>query len=260
MGENYFIFEFNGKEFKISKNLQPIVEFLNSIEEEIQFLIFPEKEVELMENWLRQNEDILISSELGNFYSLPSVINLYKLFFVKKFRTIRSELIALFSFLETLFCLYVSYENKLCRKKEIIDKLMDRNFIENLYESFCLSPKNEGYKNNLKRLENISAKEFRDLRNNLTHFYSVPKSIGLTYLVEDERTKELERATNWELTFISPYDLYQIVIGCKKLILERWLEDYKNFNNGYDNEFDKKISSVLKVVEEFSPSVLSDNR
>jgi len=80
------------------------------------------------------------------------------------------------------------------------------------------------------------------------------------YAVLDEKSRKLEKATNFKTKFISPEDLYEIIKGSAKLMIKRWGEDCKNDLAKNSNEFKEKILSVKSVVDNYGAMIIKNKQ
>jgi len=248
-------FIFNGSEVNISPDLREIVNFLQEIEKEIKdFLGFDKK----LESIRKQHTETLKFVEVLNTKLKENSINFSFTFSelpttiaekLKIDRPIRSEMIALFANLETLFCLNIAYDNKIVNEKEIIEKAMDQDNVKNFITDFCFNPKNEWCLHNQERLKHITPDDLRKLRNSLTHFFSVPQKLGISYAISDKASRKLEKTTNFKVKFISPEDLYEIIKGVTKLMIVKWSQDCTDCLAINSNDFKERILAVKSIVE-----------
>jgi len=255
---------FNGKEIFVSPDLLIVITFLQEVEQEVNTLLgFYDKLESIRKQYLEMLEFTgFLANKLKensidfkfNFKEKPDTI-VDKL---KLNRPIRAETIAIFAYLEALFCLHIAYANKTSNQKEIIGKAMDQNCVKLFLEEFCLNETNEWCKKNPERFRRINSDEIRKLRNSLTHFFSVSKGLGLSYALLDEKSRRLEKATNYKAKFLSPEDLYEILKGAAKTMIKKWSEDCQNSLKNENNDFKEKILCVKSVVES-SASVMVTN-
>jgi len=85
---------------------------------------------------------------------------------------IRSNLIIIFCYLETLFWIYISYEKETSNWEEIREFVTDTNEKRKFFSNYLLNKKNSFFKENSKRFGNINAKDLIKLRNHLIHYYT----------------------------------------------------------------------------------------
>jgi predicted nucleotidyltransferase component of viral defense system len=88
---------------------------------------------------------------------------------------VRSQMICLFSYMETIFCLLTVYDFELTDERKIME--ISNNNINKYIDKCILTKDNEFYNKNIDRLKKITAGNFKILRNSLTHFYSVSENI-----------------------------------------------------------------------------------
>ena len=150
---------------------------------------------------------------------------------------------------------YLGYRSD---KKEIIKRAMNQDNVKDFLERFCLNQKNEWCQKNPERLKHITADDLRKLRNSLTHFFSVAENIGVANQALDEKSRQLEKETNFKAKFISPEDLYEIIKGSALLMIKKWSEDCKNDLEKNSNEFKEKILSVKSVVDNYGVMIIKN--
>jgi len=258
-------FIFDGDKVVISPDLHSVIIFLQEIEKEIEsFLNFDKKLESIRKQYLETVKLIEVlagklkenSIDFQFTFSEPPATIAEKL---KIDRPIRSEMIVLFANLETLFCLNIAYENKISDEKEIIKNAMNQDNVKDFLERFCLSQENEWCQKNPERLKHIVADDLRKLRNSLTHFFSVA-NLSVSFAALDEKSRELEKATNFKAKFISPEDLYEIIKGSAKLMIKKWSEDCKSDLEKNSNEFKEKILSVKTVVDSYGVMIIRNKQ
>ena len=74
----------------------------------------------------------------------------------------------------------------------------------------------------------------------------------------DEKSRQLEKETNFKAKFISPEDLYEIIKGSALLMIKKWSEDCKNDLEKNYNEFKEKILSVKSVVDNYGVMIIKN--
>ncbi|EKE03070.1 MAG: hypothetical protein ACD_20C00276G0001, partial [uncultured bacterium] len=162
MGNNSTHFIFDGTKVVISSDLQPIVIFLQGIEEEVESLLNFENQIESIRQHYAEIIELLKKltvdrkealRDLNFKFSEDPFIIIEKL---KLNRPVRPEMIVLFAYLETLFCLNIAYENKTSDKNAIIKQAMDQNNIRSFISKFCLDEKNDWIQKNHDRAKRIS--------------------------------------------------------------------------------------------------------
>lgn len=259
-------FIFDGQKIVISPDLRPIFDFLKEIEKEIEsFLGFDKKLESIRKQYLETIELVQVltkklkenSIDFGfTFSEHPSTIA-EKLIIN---RPIRSEMIILFANLETLLCLSIAYENKISDEAKIRSFARNSDTIKSFYNRFCLNEENEWCQRNPERLKRITTDDLRKLRNSLTHFFSVGKTLSVSYAILDEKTRRLEQATNFKAKFISPEDLYEIIKGAGVLMMKKWNDDCLDSINKKSNEFKERILSVNNIIKGCGAVVIKNNQ
>ena len=143
-------FIFDGEKVVISPDLRSIVGFLQEIELEVETILGFDKKLEsvrkecaeilnftgLLLEKIKNNNISLAGLSLPND---PSTLN-DKLMIT---RPIRSEMIVLFAYLETLLCLNIAYDNKNSDEKFLICQAMNQKVVSSFLENFCLNKENE---------------------------------------------------------------------------------------------------------------------
>lgn len=143
-------FIFDGEKVTISPDLRPIVNFLQEIEAEVETILGFDKKLEAIRKQCTEIVNftaLLLEKIKNNNISLaglslpknPSTLN-DKLMIT---RPIRSEMIVLFAYLETLLCLYIAYDNKNSDEKFLIHQAMNQDVVKYFLENFCLNKENE---------------------------------------------------------------------------------------------------------------------
>lgn len=249
-------FDFDNKEIVISSNLRPIFDFLSTIEQEINFLLNQEKRFQSIEKQYSEMVEVAgylakklkensIETDFNFSESRDAMIK--KLSYI---RPIRVEMVALFAYLETLFCLYLAYKHKTSDQIGIIKLATNSKNIGFFLNKFCLNTDNNWMKDNSERAKHLKAKNIRILRNSLTHFFSVDKKIQIGDVKVNEESRKIEKMLNNEVSFLSPEDLYGIIKGAISLIMMEWTSDCKKFSNTNSNEFNEKFLCVQKIVDD----------
>lgn len=259
-------FIFDGRKVVISPDLVPILKFLQEIEKEIESFLGIEKRLKSI---LKQFEEIINLMEVLSQKIKENSLDFNFTFFenpsgivdkLKFNRPIRSEMIILFANLETLFCLFTAYENKISNEKAIRDLTMNDDAIKSFLRNFCLTEHNEWGQKNPQRLKRITINDIRKLRNSLTHFFSVHKGLGISYPTLDDKTRKLEKLIKFKSNFISPEDLYGIIKGAAMLIIKRWDEDCRQSMAKKSNDFKEKILCVKEVIANRGAVVVNNNQ
>jgi len=82
----------------------------------------------------------------------------------------------------------------------------------------------------------------------------------VSYAILDEKSRKLEKATDFKAKFISPEDLYEIIKGSAKLMIKKWSEDCKNDLAKNSNEFKERILSVKTVVDNCGAIIIKNKQ
>ncbi len=264
MENNSTHFVFDGKNIVISPDLHLIIIFLQEIEKEIESFLGFDKQLESIRkqyletiNFVQFLADKLKENSINFNYTLsesPEKIG-EKL---KIDRPIRSEMIVLFAYLEVLFRFNCAYENKTFDDNEIRKLAMNQDITKTFIKNFCLNPKNEWGKNNPDRLKHITVDNLRRLRNSLTHFFSVNSGLSVVHSQADEKARKLEEATHFKAVFISPEDLYGIIKGVAKLMIEEWSDDCKKCIVENSDDFKEKILCIKNLVNNTGSIVIKN--
>ncbi|MFT5037379.1 MAG: hypothetical protein ACI9VM_000959 [Candidatus Azotimanducaceae bacterium] len=241
---------FDGKKLIISPNLHVIFNFLQGIELEINSLLgFEEKISGIRNQYLEMVgltevlSKIVQENNLDFDYEFKENPELIAEKFFNHTVT-RSEFIVLFASIETLLCLHTAYENETDDEDQIRLLMSDPKKTKKLLNQFTLSSDNEYYASNLKRFAKVNARQIRDLRNKLTHFFSV-KGLGIVHDKLSSKARTLERKAGNNVSFISSVDLCELHKCAATLLLKKWSEDYVNNNV----DFMRKIIFVKNVVQ-----------
>lgn len=259
-------FIFNGEKIVISPDLRLIVNFLQEIEKEIENLLGVEKKLESIKKQYREilgPVEVLARKLKENsidfnftFSENPSTIA-EKL---KFYRPIRSEMIVLFAYLETLMRLNFAYENKIDDGEKIRKLTLNQSVWGSFYSNFCLSGNNSWGQRNPERLKHINAQDLRYLRNSLTHFFSVDKGLGISYVILDTKSRKLEQKTNFKAKFISPEDLYEIIKGSALLMIKKWNDDCRASLASNSAEFKERILAVNNLIKKSGPVIIKSDQ
>ena len=256
---------FDGEKILVSSNLIPVFQFLMEIDKEVASLLgFEKKLVSIREQYL---ETIRLVQFLAKKLQ-ENNIDFWEFTLSEEPETIaeklklhlpvRSQMIVLFSNLETLFCLNIAYQNRTDDDDFIRKTAMDYKAVKRFLNTYCLTEKNEWYKENKKRFR-ISAKQLRDFRNALVHFFSVSSNISIVPSILDRKARELEKLLKkdeqYDLAFISPDDLYEIIGKAAMLMIKEWNGDFSLS----PNDFKARILSVESVIKK-NGVVLVENK
>jgi hypothetical protein len=170
----------------------------------------------------------------------------------------RAELIVIFAQLETMRCLWTAYSNKTKDRKKIRDA-SDRK-IDIFLKNFCLSKKNSWVKNNPKRAGKIGVKNLRDLRNNLTHFFSVPMALAIAPADSEDDIEQIGRKTNNRVKAIMVKDLVEINKGAFEIMIKKWSDDFQRSQDKGDSNFEERIGCVNDLVKNHGAKFMIKNK
>jgi hypothetical protein len=255
---------FSERGIEISPNITPVVQFLMEIEKEIDTIMsFNKRNDRIRDRYLSMlNLVQFLSDKLkeNNIYweykgkTLSDIDEDIKYHF-----PVRSQCIVLFASLEVLFVLFIAYEYEIVENEEIRKKTMDQKIVKKFINKVVLSDKNDYYSKNKKRFSSVSAKQIRELRNFLTHFFSIPeKGLGIIPKELEERALDLEEKIKESkpgishVKFISPEDLYELIKSANILWLKLLSDDFNNKND----DFKRKINFVINVVNSHGAKIL----
>jgi hypothetical protein len=157
--------------------------------------------------------------------------------------TLRSQMICIFAYMETIVCLYAVFKawRKLTENEVKSESLKNaKKFIN----SYMLNFKNKYYKDNYVMFKWINSNSLKELRNMLTHFYSVSDSLWIIHDMWLDRSSKSELEEKWHY-FISPIELYKLLQWASNaLIKDRNSESKKDGIN-----FSFKMKNVIEIVE-----------
>ena len=102
--------------------------------------------------------------------------------------------------------------------------------------------------------------DIRKLRNSLTHFFSVGKAFGVSHPSLDTKARKLEKITKFKARLLSPEDLYHIVRGTAKLMIQEWSEDCKKCLAQNSNEFKERILCVKDIINKSGAIILKNSQ
>jgi len=256
---------FDGKKIIISPDLGIVFSFLMEIEKEVESLLGIEKKL----NSIRKQHQKTLS--LVSYLAKKIKENNIEIKFnlsekpesiatkLELHVPIRSQIIVLFSNLETLFCLNIAYQEQTDDDEKIRKFAMKPKIVKKFLNSYCLTNKNEYYKKYKKRFSKISAKQLRSFRNSLIHFFSLGTEIGIISAALDDKARRLEKIlekNGKKSIFISPEDLYEIIKKAGKLMLEEWNSD----SSSNEQKFKKKIIAVKSVIEKNGAVIVDDEQ
>ena len=241
------------KKIYISKGLIPIFEFLSNIEKEIDIILNYKTKLETLREVMADvlwylGENLSLLSEIWIKKPLPEnskITNKYlngETFNIQQ-DLIRSNMILVFSYIETLFCIITAYSLELDDQESIVYN--SKNKLINNIEKYLIGKKNTYFINNKEKLWKLTAKSLRDLRNWLVHFYSIsPQNIVLS----EGEFKKWEKITmllhEENIVILSSIDLFELAKVGSKIFIQELAYDFKHNKNS----FNRKIEIVKKVI------------
>ena len=264
-GSTHFLF--NEKGIFISPDIQPVFQFLMDIEKEIDSLLgFNEKIDSIRQSHLEMINFVgFLSNKLKGanidfnytFKEHPEKIA-EKL---KLHLPLRSQIIVLFASLEVLFNLHASYELETNDEKKLRETTMDSDTTKKFINEFLLTNDNQYYLANHQHLSKIDSAKMRDLRNSLTHFFSIGHgglSLSPSLLSQKARKLEniLKQNKKGNVVFISENDLYNLIKQANILRMKRWSDDFQK----NPQDFKRKIQHVINLVKREGAIIVQNNQ
>ncbi|MFZ2072413.1 MAG: hypothetical protein WAV10_01900, partial [Minisyncoccia bacterium] len=190
---------FDGKKIVISPDITPVFTFLMEIEKEIKNILeFNIKLDSIKESYLEIMDFVVFLSDIikknnldfkYNFKEHPEKIA-DKLTFSFP---VRSQMIVLFASLEVIYSLNTAYDKETDNEDELRRNTMDNNNLKKFINSFMLNDKNDYYKKNEVRFSKLNSTKIRDLRNSLTHFFSLSGGLFVIPEILKEKAQGLEK-------------------------------------------------------------------
>lgn len=246
---------FDGKKIFISHDLREVFDFLIEIKKEVNSFLEREEQSEKIRKQLLKFIDSAQEHNIDFNFEMSESIKIIsnKL---KVHRSPRSELIILFAYLETLRCLWVAYDFKTSEREKLRNASDEK--IDIFFKEFCLCKKNKWVRNNSKRSGKIGAKRLRELRNSLTHFFSISK-LGIVTSGSEDDIQKVGKMTNNRVQAITPKDLSEITAGVFEILIKKWSDDCKeSLDNGH-LDFKERIKCVNVLVEDCGAKILYRN-
>jgi hypothetical protein len=259
-------FIFDSEKVLISPNIAPVVNFIMEIEKEVQNIIgFNKRITSISENYIEMlNFVAFLSGKLKEngidfqytLKELPEKIT-EKLEF---HFPLRSQMIVLFASLEVLFTLHLAYENETHNKDVLIKFTMDKDTTKRFLNNFLLTEENDFYKNNKARFCKINAVQLRDLRNLLTHFFSIGHGgLSISPALLDQKTRKFENILKankkGSVVFISENDLFELIKHANMIRFKKWSNDFLNT----PDDFKRKIQFVIDLVKRDGAVIIKSN-
>ena len=173
----------------------------------------------------------------------------------------RSIMLALFSKIEVMFCLYIAYEYETDKTEDVIKiATKNNNEILKFFEKFFLTNNNNYYKKNSEKFSKLSAKKFRIFRNSLVHFFSTIESIIIypsSNVKNAIKTDGEFKAKGYDkVIFISPSELFELIKDSFNLLFEKWEID----SNENPEVFSRKIAFIKTIVRKKASVSVRDTK
>ena len=249
----------DGKQVRISKNLEEVLDFLIAISNEVGYLIDSEQKLIKARNVIKRLLEItkefytVIENNNINIKpgeSLKEIYNDAKESIDYQY-PIRSISIVLFSYIEVLYCIYLSYNKKMSDQDLLIKLAMNQENIRNFINSFILNNDNYYYRAEKYRLSKMTFDNFRSLRNSLVHFFSTTSEIIIHHPNDTEKARKIETVLNKssikQIQCISTNDLYELIKAASILMLNKWTNESKT----NPEIFKEKIMKVKELIVNF---------
>ncbi len=152
-------FIFDGENAFISPDISIIFHFLMGIEKEVDHLLKSQSQLESIHAKLidllddlqamaKVIEDNKIPFAFKSTHDTLTIVDDFE-----SNQTLRAQMICLFAYLETMFCLITIYDNEIDDEPKIIEQT--KNNLDSLISTYILNEKNSYYKANLTRLSKI---------------------------------------------------------------------------------------------------------
>ncbi len=267
MSDNKSHLIFDKDTILISQDLIEIFDFLMEIEKEVKVVVEIEKRLEEIKKHSLSFFDLIIylwgkleENNIDYEYSMENPNN-----YAENFKIdfpVRSQMLVIFSFLETVFNLFLAYTYKTSDQLELLNLAMDKGTKNKklFIDTYLLNTKNT-YFNQNNRLNHINSKSLILLRNSLSHFFSTAsKWIQVNHSSYANETRKLEeifkKQLNQHTVFLSPEELYWLMNEWIILLLREWSNHFLND----PIEFNSKIKFVRRIVEEFWAKIIYRNQ
>lgn len=250
---------FDWETVEISPNLRKVFDFLMWIESEINTLLNHENQIKEIRGKFQ-----IILNDFARITKILENNNIdFKLEITKETMTIvddfeinqmaRSQMIAIFAYMETIFCLLTIYDYEIVDERKIMEQT--NHNMESLIKKYILTDQNKFYKLNKDRLSKITRKQLKTLRNRLTHFFWVSETIWIIPKWADHDARKIEKRLHknkHNYIFMTPHDFYELLRYSIELILIKRNNESRN-----DTEnFTKKIWYILRIVENEAPQLV----
>ena len=254
---------FDGKNIIISPDIMPVFKFLMEIEKEVEsFLGFNKRLGGISENYLEMVNFVgFLSNKLKeNNIDFQYTFKEHPEKFADKlnfYLPLRSQVIVLFASLDVLFNLHMAYENETGDENKLRELTMNTDNTKFFLNDFLLNEENRYYKENKARLSKIDSAKLRNLRNSLTHFFSIGHGgLSLTPSLLDEKARKLENILKQNkqgnVVFISQEDLHELIKSANHLRIKKWSDDFQN----NQINFKRKMNFVIDLVKREAAIIL----
>lgn len=267
--DEYKLFKLSDDKIILSPDLIDIINFLAELTNEMELLVNLENRISSIQKGFDTlvkvcsiQSKLLKENEIN--YSIDEPIHELEPTFKKLHNysePTRSIMVALFTKIEVMFCLYIAYEFETDKTDQVIRIATRQNDKEILkfFNMYFLTKNNNYYKKNSEKFSKISAKKFRLLRNSLIHFFSTINSIILyqsSNINGAIKANSKFKAKDYNnKVFISPSDLFELIKASFNLLFEKWETDSKE----NPDIFTKKIAFVKSIVKEKSSVSIRDS-
>lgn len=263
----YKLFKLSDGKIILSSDLMVIINFLYEITKEMELLVNLEKRMSSVYNGFntllkvcssqakllkKNNVNYIIEEPMQEIKPSLKKLQNYS-------EPTRAIMVALFTKIEVMFCLYIAYEFETDKTDKVIRiATKNNNEILKFFKKFFLTNNNNYYRKNSEKFSKISAKKFRLLRNSLVHFFSTINSIIIyqsSNINGSIKANSKFKAKGYnEIVFISPSDLFELIKDSFNLLFEKWETDSKE----NPEVFTKKITYVKSIVIEKSSISVRD--
>lgn len=246
----------NWNDLIISSDISFIFDFLIKIDTEILSILEYNKK---LEDIRKDTSEILkLTSHLAkiiqdNNLNLDYKIDTNLLNIWKKFNfcvPARAEFIILFSYLEVLFSIYISFNKEIDDKDNIRNEIMNSEETRKFISKFLLNKDNNYFNKNSKKLWWINPKKIRELRNSLTHFYSLWDS-WIIIVNNNSNSENKKMMKDFEKVWLdntyplSSFDLYKLLSWAFWILIQ-------TMNDLYCEDkatFERKIKFIKNIVD-----------
>jgi hypothetical protein len=249
---------FDGKKIQISSNLEGIFVFLADIEKEICYVLKRNKQIEEIHK--NQNEildlmkamsDVIKENKIHFEYKLKGPISRFADPFINNQLIVRSEFIVLFGYMESLRGLWTSYELNTSDQQKLRDASDES--IDKFIKKFMLNPKNPWVEKNQRLNAQLSPAKIRKLRNNLTHFFTIPNKMILVSK-HDEVSNLILQESNYTCPCLSSKDLLEMLEGATIQLISLWSND-----RGKKDNYEDRLKNVSELVKSHGVVIVSKN-